>query len=333
MNIVYLLHHQIFKAEWDELIDSSPQRQVYAMSWYLDVVAPGWEAVVELDLQRNYKTVMPIPWHRKLGMRYIQQPLYCQQLGVYSTQASIDPALYTALIGEIYKRFRYVINLAFNGANLLAAKLPLAGVQVHYTATHYLDLSVGYKHLFQMYTYDRKMNLKRAHRSQLSIIESDDLAPLIAFFKEFAAGKIYGGVSEGAYAQLRQLHQVLQQKKVAKLLYTVDETGRLNGGGLFVVWSGRIVYLFNAAPAFGRKQNGRTLLLDYMIQQYAGQEYTFDFESPDAGETSIVSFYESFGARAVPIPVLRYNCLPLGIRIMRELRMKLVRRLKGISNP
>jgi hypothetical protein len=329
MRVLYLKHNDIDLKQWDAVVEQSPQRQVYAISWYLDVVAPEWEAVVELDVAGAYKTVMPVPWQRKLGMRYIQQPLFCQQLGIYSLAEDITKATYQAFVQEIYRRCKYVAGYNFNTDNTLPGLLP--EVQVGHTFTLYLHLNHSYAQLHQNYTRDRKMNLKRAHKAGLQLTESVDIEPLIQFFKEETAGRIYGGVAEEAYIMLRQLYQVLQEKGVARLYYTTDSEGRQNSGCLFIIWGGRIVYIFNAAPQHGRKQNGRTLILDHMIREYAGQEMLFDFESPDDREPDIVHFYKSFGPEVKPIPVLQYNRLPKGVRFIREARIRLVRKLRGFA--
>lgn len=327
MPIQYLKHHNIDRRQWDALVTASRQRQVYALSWYLDVVAPEWEAVVELDTAGAYTAVMPVPWRSKFGIRYIQQPLFCQQLGIYSLSGPVADATYIAFVQELRERFRYVSGYNFNTENQLPAGLP-PEVQVHQTQTLYLPLNKPYEQLEQAYTRDRKVNLKRAQKAGLTVEESGDIAPIIRFFRGETAGNIYGGVAEEAYMQLRQLHQVLQEKRVAKLLYTTDSTGRQNSGCLFVTWGGHIVYIFNAAPQHGRKQNGRTLMIDYMIREYAGQEMVFDFESPGEQESDILHFYKSFGPEARPIPVLRYNQLPKGVKLVREARMRVVRRLR-----
>jgi hypothetical protein len=57
MNISHFRHHKIDKSIYDECILESLQGTVYAMSWYLDTVSPGWELLATED----YKTVMPIP--------------------------------------------------------------------------------------------------------------------------------------------------------------------------------------------------------------------------------------------------------------------------------
>lgn len=330
MPVLYLKHHDIDRTQWDAVVEQSWQRQVYAMSWYLDVVAPRWEAVAELDAAGAYITVMPVPWRSKLGIRYIQQPLFCQQLGIYSLTGTISEATYIAFVQEVYQRFRYVASYNFNTANQLPTSLP-PEVQVNQTLTLYLSLNKNYEQLYEGYTRDRKMNLNRARKAGLKIEESQEIEPIIQFFREETANRIYGGVAEEAYTQLRQLYQVLQQKEIAKLFYTTDSQGRKNSGCLFIIWGGNIVYIFNAAPQRGRRQNGRTLMIDHMIREYAGQEMVFDFESPNEQEPDILHFYKSFGPEVYPISVLHYNQLSKGIRFIREARMRLVRKLRGFA--
>ncbi len=328
MPILYMHHHAIDRPQWDALVAQSAQRQVYALSWYLDVVAPGWEAVAEVDAAGRYTAVMPVPWKKKLGIRYVQQPLFCQQLGLYSFKGSIPEATYQAFVQEVQQRFRYTVAYSFNTANLLPVGL-LPYARIGHTVTHYLALNKPYTQLQQGYTRDRMMNLKRAQKAGLSVEESSDIEPIIQFFKEETADRIYGGVAEVAYAQLRALHRALQERGLARLLYTTDREGRKNSGCLFTVWGGHIVYLFNAAPNYGRKQNGRTLMIDYMIRTYAGQELVLDFESPGEQEAAIVHFYKSFGPETMPIPLLHYNQLPASIRFLQGARKRLVRKLKG----
>jgi hypothetical protein len=57
---------------------------VYAYSWYLDIVSPGWDALVKDD----YKSVMPLTWRKKYGIKYLYQPFFTQQLGVFSSDKS-----------------------------------------------------------------------------------------------------------------------------------------------------------------------------------------------------------------------------------------------------
>lgn len=80
--ITYLTHNQIDKQRWDDCIKQSPNGNVYALSWYLDIVHPRWEALVEDD----YVSVMPLTGNRKCGISYPFQPFFVQQLGVFSKE-------------------------------------------------------------------------------------------------------------------------------------------------------------------------------------------------------------------------------------------------------
>jgi hypothetical protein len=323
MNIRFLRHQQIDKKQWDALIEESQQGQVYALSWYLDVVSPLWEALVQLDEQGKYKVVMPLPCLKKLNFKYLQQPLFCQQLGVFNKVGKVSDQTYKEFLTSLKRKFNLIINYQFNTDNTLPQEFHLA-----HTYTLYLNLSKPYAQLQQHYTHDRKLNLKRAHRAGLQVQESDTIEPLISFFRSETAPRIYGGVSDDAYDILRRLYVILKERGLAKLLYSVDAQGRKNAGCLFIIWRNRIVYIFNAAAAHGRKLNGRTLMLDFMIQAYAGQDYIFDFESPDDREPDIVRFYKSFGPETMPIQMLQYNHLPKPIKLIRNLRMQLVKILK-----
>ena len=54
--IKYLEHEEIDLKKWDATIDASPNGMVYAKSWYLDIVSPGWEGLVNED----YNAVFPL---------------------------------------------------------------------------------------------------------------------------------------------------------------------------------------------------------------------------------------------------------------------------------
>ncbi len=78
--IVYLKNDEIDREQWDNCIKLSPGAKPYSFSWYLDIMAPGWEAMIDDD----YDSVFPIPCSRKYGIQYIATPNFLQQLGAFS---------------------------------------------------------------------------------------------------------------------------------------------------------------------------------------------------------------------------------------------------------
>ena len=60
----------------------------YAYSWYLDIMAPGWEALVDDD----YDSVFPVPF-KQIWIKYIATPAFLQQLGAFSPDKPASEAI------------------------------------------------------------------------------------------------------------------------------------------------------------------------------------------------------------------------------------------------
>ncbi len=277
---------------WDACVATSPQRIIYGYAWYLDAVtsARGWKWVglVLPDEQGGYRAVMPVPLRRRWGQWVVYQPLFCQMLTVFCRDASVDP---TPFFAAMLQRFRYGSKI-----NLQQYPNPELGFQVvRQQATHVLDLSATYETIYQRYSRDRRMNLRRGKAANWQLTDSGDAGPLLNLFRENHADVIPGGVGEWAYKTLQKLISELLSRKLARLRYALGN-GQVEAGALFVHEGNRIIYLFNAASEAGRRGNARTVLIDEMIRENAGRPALFDFESPE--KPSVVSFYESF--RATP---------------------------------
>ncbi|GAB3826156.1 GNAT family N-acetyltransferase [Pontibacter rugosus] len=315
-----LQHKQIDKAAWDACIEASVQGQVYALSWYLDVVSKDWQALVE-QVDGKYVAVMPLPVRYKYGYSYLQQPLFCQQLGIYSRNKLTTEQI-TTFLDLVQKQYRYTSGYTFNTANSGPLQAIVQPDSYRLLYTHYLPLNPPYEQIWKGYTRDRKYNLNKARRERIRVVQSNDIEPLVQLFKQNVAQKIYGGVADEAYQMLRQLFTALVEKGTSELLYTVSEDGDITAGGLFIFFRGYIIYIFNAANAVGRKQNGRTLLIDDIIQRNAETKQVFDFESPMV--ESIASFYQSFGSQPMPYYEWHYNQLPLPARLFKNIRKQLL---------
>lgn len=314
---------QINGTDWDACVASSPQQIIYGYSWYLNAVLPApdwtWMGVVLLDDAGQYQAVMPIPLRRKaiVGLTYqwvVHQPFFCQLLGVFSREGELDTAPFFQLMVE---QFRY-------GSTVSTRQQPGDLGQnepVSEWSTHVLDLSVGYQHIFQNYTNDRKLNLRRAKEANWIIADSTDPETLLALFRANHATEINGGVAHWAYLILRSLIKELGQRKLITLRYAL-QGGKIEAGVLFVQEGRRIIYLFNAASKAGRQGNARTLLLDQLIQEKAGQLLVLDFESP--AKQTIRAFYQSFGANKEVFWQMSWNHLNPVERFLQTLKNRLL---------
>ncbi|MEI7803415.1 MAG: hypothetical protein WCI97_12250, partial [Bacteroidota bacterium] len=78
----YLKHAEIDKTKWDHCVKNSINHLPYCYSWYLDVVSPGWEALIS----GAYKYIFPLTHRRKARINYLYQPYFTQQLGLFSSK-------------------------------------------------------------------------------------------------------------------------------------------------------------------------------------------------------------------------------------------------------
>ena len=107
MRIYYLKNQEINFKAYDFCVENSTQGTIYATSWYLNIVSPGWELLMADD----YNYVMPIPVKKKLFFKYAIQPPLSQQLGVFSLkELTID--IFQSFIKHIpYRYCNFFLNI------------------------------------------------------------------------------------------------------------------------------------------------------------------------------------------------------------------------------
>ncbi|MDP3354122.1 MAG: hypothetical protein Q8S44_10335, partial [Flavobacteriaceae bacterium] len=65
--IYYVKRQNLDIEKYDTCIDRALNSRIYAYSWYLDIVADHWDALILND----YEAVMPLPWRSKYFIKYI----------------------------------------------------------------------------------------------------------------------------------------------------------------------------------------------------------------------------------------------------------------------
>lgn len=312
-----LARHQIDSDAYDRCIARSPHRLIYAFSWYLDAVSPGWEVLVEGD----YERVMPLPIRWRYGVKAVIQPLFCHQLGLFAASESPDSTVLIRFLRALHRHVRYIPSYPFQAPNQLDRAVDSARLVL--MTNHVLDLQKPYAELAANYSKGQKWNLKHGLRQTWDFTETDDIVPLIDLFRRHNTAGI-GRVAPDAYEKLQRLVRVLQSRRQVRIR-VAQQNGRIEAGCLLVTDVNRVIHLFCSASPAGRKGNARTVVLDQFIRDYAGQPLWFDFESPEV--ESLAAFNRGFGAQSEPYFRLVSNQLPGPVRYIHELKKWLHRRL------
>ena len=304
--IHYLKHSEIDKKKWDDCITRAFNGIIYGYSWYLDIVCPGWEALVDED----YRKVMPLTGRVKLGIRYLYQPFFTQQLGVFSVDklAGEDVEDFLNSIPKAYK----LIEINLNTFNKL---VPFDRVEVKRSITHELDLIPSYETLHAQYSDNTKRNMKKGIREGLSTVRSASPREVIDLFSA-NKGKEVGSFGEQHYLMLTKLINECIKRGKGHVWGVNDKEGRLCAGAFFVESNGKVIFLFSGRNKEARTNGAMFFLIDRFIAANSQQNLTLDFEG--SNDPNLARFYKGFGSKECLYLQVRKNSLPALIRWLKK---------------
>jgi hypothetical protein len=298
-NIQYLHRHQIDTKKWDRCIDNARNCLVYGYSFYLDHMAKHWDALVLGD----YEVVMPLVWNRKWGIKYLYQPAFTQQLGIF-TNTTLTHTLEASFLNEVQKHFRYseiLLNYAHPGTDLVQR------------SNFILPLNRSYKELAGQYKQGLVKSLKRAKRYNLVYSDELDCTVILDAHK-----KLYGNrtphVTEKDYSCFKELILSREQKSV--IVRAVTENKKLLSAVLLLLIKNRLYLLESVTWPEGRKKEANHFLIDRLVHEFSGSDTLLDFEGSDLPGVSY--FYKIFGSVNQPYFFYRVNKLPVLIRWLKQ---------------
>jgi hypothetical protein len=299
--IRYIPHIEIDKKRYDQCISQSSNGLIYAFSWYLDSVSPGWD-LLEYD---NYTAVMPLPNRKKFGIYYIFTPHYVQQLGVFGDDT--NNKLLQEFIKNIPRKFR-LIELKFNEKNTITKNKSLS-IRKNFL----LKIETDYSVIVNNYHRNCLRNIKKAENAGLhsgKTIQSDE-------FSRFIYNNLREQIKDLEHKDLELLEKITSEvirRNMGEIACVYDEKDRLCAAGSFLYSRERLIFSVCASSSEGLKQQAMYYLVDQQIRRYAEKYSVLDFSGSEI--KGIAYFNSTFGAEAVSYPFLEINRLPLVIRMI-----------------
>ncbi|MEI7596587.1 MAG: hypothetical protein WCK02_12620 [Bacteroidota bacterium] len=304
MKLNYVKNENIDKIRWDEVIANSFNGIVYAYSWYLDIIADNWDALID----ENFEYVFPIVWRKKFGIKYIYQPYFTQQLGVFSTKiiSSEIVALFCNSIPSEYK----VVNQQLNTYNDLVDD----NLKKKIRTTYQLDLILPFDLLQKSFSENNKRNYKRALKNNLFTVNTLVPEDLINLFQKDKLGQ-FRQTKPKDFNNLKNIMFTSKHKGIGQLWSVYSKEKVLLAGAYFIESNNKIIFLFSATNSKGREFGAMSFLLTEFIRLNAGRNITIDFEGSDV--ESVARFYKSFGAKKTEYISWFLNRLPFPLNILK----------------
>ena len=285
---------EIQEEKWDRLIAESPAETIYPYCWYLDAVAENWSALIVDD----YRFGMPVVWKKKAGMKYIYQPFYTQQLGVFSREY-VEPALIQQMLKILYKKFRFA-GMNFNAKNLVGEEKPFT---VEDKSNYVMSLNQDYDTHYKGFSSNAKRNIKKSIEFSEQVERNLPVEELVRLKRENDVIKR----KEADYRWLVKILENIRQNDAGKI-YAIRKESEISAAAFFAFSKTRGIYLLSASSQTGKEQRGMFRIVDTFIQDYAGSGMILDFEGSNI--PSVARFFGGFGAQADIYQSVSFNRLP-----------------------
>ena len=299
MSIQYVEHIKIDPAKWDYAVMQSPSPLIYGFFDYLSAVSENqWDALIYND----YEAVFPLPFKKKFGIKYLVQPVFCQQLGAFGINANISTRDFLQAIPRTFLRVRLQLNPYFdqeNGIDQTSTKKH-TGIQTSddknlvLRTNMTLDLSQPLE-----YNKDCRKNLSRLAELPIDYqINSISIDEAIATYRK-AWGKQNPELGDHQY-------QLFANACSGKFSFTVSAvhgtTEELLGAAIFLITPENprrsLHYLCAGPTGTGKTMGIMHGIIDYILKKHQGDNVLFDFEGSSI--ESVASFYKKFGAKEAP---------------------------------
>ena len=305
--IKFVKNKDIDRTKWDRCINNSTSGIAYASSWYLDRICQHWDALIWGD----YLYVMPLPNNRKYGIRYIYQPFFTQQLGVFSAFPT-EPEIVNQFLNSIPRQFR-LTDMKLNLAN----RPTTHSFILEPNATYQLHLESGLENIRNSYNSNTRRNIQKAIRNKVFISQVFD----IKFFRMFTQQNLKDHSTDVKLKHYLALQKVISYALINHLgeIYGAwDATNNLIASAFFLNTHQKSIFLAASSNAQGIDQSAMFLLIDKFISDKAGKNQILDFEGSNLA--GIARFYAGFGAKPETYYSVHQNKLPKLMQILRPLR-------------
>lgn len=282
------------RKKWDELILSSATPLVFAQSFYLDAVCPGWKALISEDGD----AVFPLTESKKMGLTYLIQPPFTPQLGCFG-ESKAEPQL--EFIEYIKKKYVYAaieLNAGMD-ASLFSGKKRTYVIHSHGKGT---------------LNSNTKRNLEAALRSGTEIISLDteaafELSESILY--PFMKKKLK--ITEAHLKIFRNLLKNAAEGNALKSFLAVNN-GVPDALGHFISNGKHAVYLKGCSD--GKVKGSMHLLMSSALEYFKGKRIQlFDFGGGQG--SGLAQFYAGFGAEELIYGKFEFSKIP-GIGKLRK---------------
>lgn len=294
--------HAIDREKWNSCIQSASNGLIYSHTIYLDNMADHWSGLVMND----YAAVMPIPWRKKWGIRYMYVPAFMQQLGL---TGNFNDEEATRAIHCITSAFRYG-DLHFNASNTF---IPSLFSEVKMRRNRVIDLQKNYADLFKDFSADCRRNIHAASQAKLLYQQGRSVEAMTLFLQQMK----YPGAPDTT--TMNRFEAVCNQfsrsgQHIVRCVKNANE--QILAAFVGLKDERRIYNLLNLTTPEGRKCSANYFLFNELLKEWAGNSLLLDLEGSEL--PGVQAFYLHWGGDWETYFHVHHNRLPWPLQLLKR---------------
>lgn len=246
---------------------------------------------------------MPLTVSRKMGISYLSQPAFSQQLGIIGPMDFPDDVVLKFIILASSKFSFLEINLNFKNEYTMGKE----------KCNLVLDLGQSFEKIKSGF---RKDLINKAVKAKLELEETDNYQNALEFLRKSYSERL-PHVTDRHFRNLSEVCEQIKDTSNLIVKRVLSRNGSLLANALFFRDEKRIYYIMSATIPEGRKLAANAFLIHEVIKEFSCSKYIFDFEGSSI--PSINFFFRKFNPVEENYPVVRINNLPPVIKKIKSL--------------
>ena len=297
--IQYLNRNAIDINKWNACIENAPNGLIYANTDYLDNACTNWDALVIND----YEMVMPLPWRKKFGFRYVYTPYFISSLGVFGN--TISEKVIKECFDIIKQKFSFC-ELDLNEKNIVRAEKK---IKFYKRKNIFLSLNSSYDNLYKGYKRLARRKIHSGLENDLSIYRNVNPETIInEYEKNYEQNNRI--IPSNSYKDLIKTIHALRTENYRT--YLVKKENKVVAFYLLLTDQRYVYSLIGGSTQEGKKYGAFYLATDAAIKDFAQTGKVFRFEGSD--KNGIAFFNLQFGSFPIDYYHVQINNLPWPFR-------------------
>ncbi len=283
MKPIYIKHKDIDIKKWNSCIQNSHNKMIYGYYWYLKITSCNFDAIIYPD----YSAVMPLPYKKKVGLKYIVKPTFVQQLGVFC-KTHLSKSALNLFLRQAMRNFLYI------DTNLNYSLIPDINIGKKFLfvskKNFILNLNITYDELYKNFNTNTKRNIKKSRKENFKISYT-------LYIREFLEFKMKNSKIEFTVQMqevFTELLKYITQNGHYKYIEIRNEKNEIIAASFFIVDKSRAYYIFSASNDEGKKKNASFLIMDNFIREFSDKNIILDFEGSNI--PGLERYFKGWGA-------------------------------------